>query len=1711
MAIDESGSELSGLLDDIDDTDNAPSIAGESFLDAQILSPVDTAIAMTKGIPSDPDTMPGGQSQWHLVGTWGLHADDVWNDYTGEGVLVAAMDDGFQYTHAEIAANYRTDLDYDAFANDTDAAPVIPIESHGTSVLGTIIADDNGVGGVGVAFDAEGFGIRIDLHGQGGTVGDMVEGFQYALTSNVDVMNNSWGFSTQFSDTTQINFSGLDFIDIENALIDLVNTGRGGLGTNVVFSAGNSRAAGDNVNYHSTKNTPNAIMVAAIDSDGTYSSFSTPGAALMVSAGGTQVYTTDREGSAGYNTSGDYTNFSGTSAAAPIVAGMVTVLLESNPDLGWRDVREILSYSAQHNDPGSGGWDYNGATNWNGGGLHFSHDYGFGAADLYRAVRLAETWTGQQTSANDVVTAPVASGGSTAIADLGTVTSDIIIAQNIEIETVIVDLNITHARAGDLVVTLVSPDGTESVLINRPENGSFTGIYSFSGIDFETTSNAHRGEESAGTWTLRVQDAAGGNTGTLDSWSISFTGQAISTDDTYFYTPDYANFTGAEALARGTLTDVDGGTDAINLATIATDTILNMNGGTASTIAGTTLNIAGGTVIENAYLGDGDDTVTGNSANNYIYGGRGSDTMDAGAGNDTAGYLEDISSFSFNFINSVTVQITTTIGDIWTDVLTNFENFEFNGDSYTRAQLEVYAGAGSPQTIVGTNGHDTLTGGTANDLINGNAGNDTINGGLGADLLYGDGGFDILYGGDGDDLLDGGAGNDRMEGGLNDDTYVVNSFGDIVVENAGEGNDTVQSSVNYTLGANIENLVLTGASSLRGTGNALDNTITGNAGNNDIDGMAGADTMVGGDGDDTYYVDNVGDTVTENANEGTDTVESSISFTLSANVERLELTGAGNTNGTGNASDNLLIGNSGNNVLDGSTGADRMLGHDGDDTYYLDNTSDVVVESFGQGNDTIYASFNYTLDANVENLVLTGGALTGLGNTLANTITGNSADNVLNGGTGADAMIGGSGNDTYYVDNVGDTVVENTGAGTDIVISTVSYSLSANVENLTLMGSAVTGTGNSSDNILIGNNAANTLNGGGGNDILDGGGGSDTMAGGTGDDTYYVNSGGDVVTEGAGAGTDTVWAGLSYTLTANVENLFLLGSGAFNATGNTLDNTLTGNAGNNIMDGGAGTDTMVGGAGHDLYIVDNTSDIITENMNEGVDVVQASASFTLSANVEHLNLMGSGNINGTGNNLNNIINGNSGDNVLDGGLGADTMTGGLGDDTYVVDDVGDIVAEIAGQGTDTVQSYINYVLAATIENLTLVGAADINGTGNNGSNIITGNTGNNYIDGGAGIDTMIGGAGNDTYIVDNSLDVVIESFGGGSDHIYANMSYILGGNIENLTLTGSGSLSGTGNTLANTITGNNYSNVIDGGAGADTMIGGRGSDIYYVDNVGDVIIEQASGGHDVVFASASHVLGTEVEDLTLTGSGDISGTGNALRNVIVGNSGDNILSGGSNNDVMYGGLGDDIYYVDHAIDLAFENVGEGTDTVRSTVSHTLRENVENLVLLGSSGLNGNGNAGDNEITGNVGNNTLRGYGGNDILRGGDGDDDLQGGSENDILYGGAGADTLSGGNDSDIFVFEAATAFSGLDTITDFRTFQNDALDISDMLTGYDPLADTLTDFVEIATIGSHSALRVDMDGTGGVHSMTQIAIIYNNTTLTDEDALVLSGHLIVV
>ncbi len=469
--------------------------------------------------------------------------------------------------------------------------------------------------------------------------------------------------------------------------------------------------------------------------------------------------------------------------------------------------------------------------------------------------------------------------------------------------------------------------------------------------------------------------------------------------------------------------------------------------------------------------------------------------------------------------------------------------------------------------------------------------------------------------------------------------------------------------------------------------------------------------------------------------------------------------------------------------------------------------------------------------------------------------------------------------------------------------------------------------------------------------------------------------------------------------------------------------------------------------------------------------------------------------------------------------GADVLIGGSGNDTFVVDNIGDQVIELAGGGTDTVQSSVTLTLAANVENLTLTGVDALNGTGNELANVLTGNAGANTLTGGAGNDTLdggldavldvlIGGAGNDTYIV-RANDTVTEAASAGTDTVKTDLtSFTLSANVENLTFTGTGAFVGMGNTLANALTGGIGNDTLDGGAGADTLTGGLGNDLYIVDNTGDRVVEAAGAGTDTVQSSVTLTLAANVENLILTGTGAISGTGNALDNVLTGNTGANTLTGGAGNDTLdggadtvqdalVGGAGDDIYIV-RANDTVTEATNAGRDTVKTDLlSFTLAANVEDLIFTGTGAFVGVGNALANVLTGGTGNDALSGAGGADTL------------------IGGAGADTLTGGAGADQFVFTKPG--SGIDTVTDFSRTQLDKIVVQGADYGLSTGA-LNADWFEANASGlstkSHAAfvynttshtLLWDADGNSAGVAAASIATFTNSVTLQYQDFLIIA------
>ena len=598
------------------------------------------------------------------------------------------------------------------------------------------------------------------------------------------------------------------------------------------------------------------------------------------------------------------------------------------------------------------------------------------------------------------------------------------------------------------------------------------------------------------------------------------------------------------------------------------------------------------------------------------------------------------------------------------------------------------------------------------------------------------------------------------------------------------------------------------------------------------------------------------------------------------------------------------------------------------------------VEAFnlktGSGNDTIKLKDYY------NDTIATGGG-----------------NDTINSGLGYDGVDGGAGTDLLIVDYSSDVYgygitssISSDGSGGfngyfgiygnypyRAVYDQVNFS---NIEQFQITGteladSIYTGGGNDSINSGTGND---TVNGGAGNDTVNGGAGNDIINAGTGNDTVNGGDGTDTLTDDFSGSTSNLTfdttgttiitpTGSSYS---NVE-AFNLTTGSGNDTIKLKDycnDTIATGAGNDTINSGLGYDNVDGGASNDLLIVNYSSDIygygvtssISSNGSGGfngyfsvynyVDQVNFS-------NIEQFQITGTGLADSiyTGSD-NDTINGGAGDDYIDSGAGNDIVNGGMGNDTYIVNTANDKVVENANAGTDTVQSSATFTLSANVENLTLTGSSNINGTGNSANNILTGNSANNTLNGGAGIDILIGGLGNDIYQVDTTTDIITELATEGTDNIQSSVTFSLATltNIENLTLTGTAAINGTGNTANNTLIGNTANNtltgdagndILNGGTGIDTLIGGLGNDIYQVDSTTDVITELATEGTDTVQSSVTFSLSalTNIENLTLTGTAAINGTGNTANNTLIGNTANNTLTGDAGKDTLTGGLGSD--------------------------------------------------------------------------------------------------------------------------------------------------------------------------------------------------------------
>ncbi len=685
-------------------------------------------------------------------------------------------------------------------------------------------------------------------------------------------------------------------------------------------------------------------------------------------------------------------------------------------------------------------------------------------------------------------------------------------------------------------------------------------------------------------------------------------------------------------------------------------------------------------------------------------------------------------------------------------------------------------------------GNDTLTGSTVADFLVGGAGDDTLSGGSGNDQFLGGDGNDTVNGDGGDDIITGGLGNDVINGGLGNDTAIFNI--------ATDGADSID------LGSGSDVVQLSGAGQIRLT---LTTGEVGNGSVNDSNSLANQDgglalRMQAEDGSDGLTgaisrSDDEGITLVAAAGTTFDVRDLPTGATRGDSFNVVML-------GTSAASESLTA----SNILlsyyiNGGNGRDIITG--GAVADVLEGGADIDVIDGGEGDDVL------------------------LGGSGVDQLFGGIGNDRLDGGADNDFLTGGLGNDTYVTDGT-DVITELAGEGIDEVIASLNYALSANVENLTLVGTAINGDGNELGNVITGNANANllrgldgndlliggdgadnlqgnngndTLNGGEGDDVLDGGAAGDIMIGGNGNDIYTVDAVSDQVMETAGGGTnDRVISSVSYTLVGEIEVLNLVGAAALVGIGSATNNTINGNEFANTLYGNDGNDTLVGNAGDDTLYGGN-----------GIDVLR----------------------------------GGDGNDVLDGGAGADSMSGGNGDDLYYIDSVADVIGESAGGGTNdrALVSVNNYVLAREVETATLTGTDNFALTGNVSANTLNGNSGNNLIRGGDGNDTILGNDGNDTLFGDAGADL---------------------------------------------LRGGNGTDILNGGLGSDQLQGGAGADIFRFTSVADLGLTGATTDRVLDFTAAQgdridlsaidanvNVAGDQA--FSFIGSAALSGTAGELR------------------------------------------------------------------------------------------------------------------------------------------------------------------------------------------------------------------------------------------
>ncbi|GAA6200996.1 S8 family serine peptidase [Aquicoccus sp. SU-CL01552] len=613
------------------------------------------ASAIATFTPTDP-LYP---HQRHLAALNGL--ETVWGEYTGSGVIVGVYDTSVDFHHQDLAGKQIPGL-FPLFRGERYAIDPDPSQTHGTGVAGLTAASADGEGAVGVAFDAS--LVSVGLQEWWNTKKNPLAKALFETLQHVDVSNNSWGGLPRYAQGDPVTSSPLVAAAYQEAAV----SGRYGLGTILVKAAGNESTTAQAEYYNTLRE---FILVGATSHSGVVLGYSNRGANLLVTAPvgmgvKTGTITTNNTHDVDWgdpygltnrllpgigdlvDDPTDYMFFDGTSAATPMISGVVALMLEANPDLGWRDVQEILSLSAQQTGRDMDSprerfaWQTNGDTHWNGGGRHISNDYGYGEVDPLAAVRMAEVWSlfgDAATSANEeqVTNGPTPAvvhdvpGDGTAL-ELATV---IEAEDGFDIETVEVSVHIQADRIHDLQLTLVSPDGTEIALTDTERSFHTVGNIAKDGLSWTFLVQHLRGEDATGSWTLRAEDTVDNDKSVqLSRFSVIAHGTTPGRNDVYTFTDEGFDLLDSDP-ARGEITDPRGSADWLNLAAVSGDLAVNLSrSGGIGDGDSTLFSFGPGTRIEHAVSGDGSDWLGGNATDNILIGNRGDDRLSGRRGDD---------------------------------------------------------------------------------------------------------------------------------------------------------------------------------------------------------------------------------------------------------------------------------------------------------------------------------------------------------------------------------------------------------------------------------------------------------------------------------------------------------------------------------------------------------------------------------------------------------------------------------------------------------------------------------------------------------------------------------------------------------------------------------------------------------------------------------------------------------------------------------------------------------------------------------------------------------------------------------------------------------------------------------------------------------------------------------------------------------------------